>query len=69
MEKFEARNPKSETNPNDRMTETAKIPNPVIAEAVWVFEFVSSFDIRISDFHYFRPLLNHRDASRMKASW
>jgi hypothetical protein len=45
--KFEARNPKFETNPN--------VPNPKVFSWFAVFEFlnfefVSDFDIRISDF-------------------
>jgi len=37
--KFEARNPKTETNPNNGMTETKKKPNQIAGHPVLVIVF------------------------------
>ena len=54
LRKFEARNPKSETNPKSKapMTETlAPVGGPVLSFGFWTFEFVSDFGfVRISCF-------------------
>ena len=51
--KSEARNPKSETNPNDRNTDKATSNHSLSGFGhcpFWTFEFVSSFVLRISNF-------------------
>jgi hypothetical protein len=49
MMKFEFRNPKFETSSNDQMLNVFEIKKFRTFE-FWKFEFVSSFDIWISDF-------------------
>jgi len=46
--KFEARNPKFETNSNFKKSQYSK---PILNFGPSRFELVSDFDIRISDFH------------------
>jgi hypothetical protein len=56
--KFEARNPKFETNPNDQKSEIQNEPFCLFLELLFIFVsvFVFDFDIRISDLMTFAPL-------------